>query len=1250
MNRTPRRSALCILLTAMLMLPGAYAQEHRIESDHLQPQSVRIATRDHRSANLSLPDTSLSSALFQTTETITPKFDAPRRDPYAGRLRWSSAHQNAITSNVAISGDGNWVAIGKTLNDQGLEVRRGTTGELIYQYPTTWGGANVAIDVSGFYVVFGAMDSAFVFRGGELIRRISLGGYAAGPVAIFGHQFYVTGEDPERRANRLWKFEVGIEQPLWMVEVPHEEAFGWYGLTLANTVVAANGKNHLYVFDFRTGERIWDEPTFNTESPVVLSGDGSILATASLTGRLRVFARDPDTGYRLMWHYAFSGAQFSWVTCCALSLDGRHLAAGTLDFYEDRYSGRVALFETYGVGRPLWISDDFGDEVSDVKLSGNGRIIAATSWGDLDHQRPDLKIFDRSVSDPEPIYQLTTDGSLEGLSIGAGGEGGLRVVAGGKGTHNRVFGRGGQVHSIDLNFAGAVITGFVRDSDGSPLPDANVRVYRVPFHTLSTLEGRYRLTVDVGEAMQVALEATKPGFRHGRREVWLEVGRELSGVNFVLEPAGPPPENLRASQGVRNKVILQWVAYNRAPGGEGNGSPVRSAVGSLPPRLTPDLWGDRISPPQRDNPDEADSIIVYRSHISGGPYVRIAALPGGAERFEDRLAVYPQRRYYYAITALFRDGESLWSNEAEGWLDDDFIERDAELRPIRRPNLDGRIDEGEWEGAVVRDVSDVFGYDGVDTAGSAVAYLAFDDDTDELLVGMKYLALRQLEERCGIGIYVDDDGNGRWSAERPGSEGNFWGYWRDGAPDMRYRSLSLGDYRADPYYRYENPPLAFGDGRGHVEIEMAIPLGFFTPQEVALYAPDYTIGLGLFAVHRDQQGNPVFDGWWPQDMVSIVTNPEQFARIRIPARLLVPPLAPEGVSLQRAGSFLRLRWDTPTAGLDGGALRQLDGIAVMRNGEVIGRFPAESRTLTDSTVMPLGHYEYEVAGFVRRNGVPEARAWSVPVEDYAVQSPEVTTYAFDDGQPEQMFVVDFQGDLNRFAVRFEVDIDRDSAACWWFDFYTGAATSVKFFLASDEGGWPSERPLGPVIIARPRTANEMVRVHYPGIDQAVFLTPGGRPTSVWGVLEYLPESPGSPPIGVDHSAPDRSRNLYYTRAAGWTEFPNGQVMIRAAVGPAAYGEAPGERPVLPDRFAVRAAFPNPFNNRTTLPVDLPVASPITIEFYDPAGREVFRRQFDSLPPGRHHLTLEPDRLDAGLFIVRITTRFGERRQRLVLLK
>lgn len=1166
----------------------------------------------------------------------------PHRDEGEGEVLWSDLDESAISENVALSADGEWVALGFHLNDERFEMRWVGNGEPIFTFRVADGPSKVAISADGSIAAFAALDSVWVFEQDNfefgVLLEFGMQGYRPGPVAVSrdGRYLVATGVDPGGENNRVFCFERRNDdyELSWTFECDAQESYGWYGATISmdSRIVAVNGKYHLYVIDRETGDLIWDAPTYNAESAVALSADAGILVFGSLSGHLWVFMWDEENEtYRDLWHYSFQGDRSNWVTSTAISADGTTIAAGTLDFFIDHYEGRVVLFDTYGPGEPRWTAEPLADMVDDVAVSLNGQIIAAVTWGDLQHFGPDLLIFEKYSN--EPFYELVTPGSLGDVAMS---DDGTKVIAGGKAVHNRQMGRGGRIYMVESTFPGGYISGTVTDEDDRPMSDVEVIVEDNPYVGISNDDGHYRLLVEAPNRRVVTVETRRRGYTNSEREdVQVEPDEETANINFSLTEADPPPRELRASQGERDAIVLTWEPYNnRVQANHYSGYPsVLAATGETPPELSIIPW-TVPSPPRRDDADEAENINIYRSHQPWGPYYLVGSTDGDADSYIDRHLVFPQRTYYYVITADFGNGESVFSEEATAWLADEFLVWDADLEDMpRAPRLDGVLEDDEWEGAVERDISDVFAYDGVDTSESVTVLIGFDDNSNQLFLGFNYSVIEELEDRMGVGVYVDDDGNGRWTLERPGSEGNYWGYWIDGEPDMRYRSLSLGQYRADPYYQFDDPPLAFSDQGGNVIIEMAIPLGFHELWETALYAPDYEIGLGLFAMHRADDDSPIFNGWWPQNMVSIVSNPEQFARIRIPADLIVPPAAPTDVAVVRDEDRLVVTWADPILGIDGGELEGLTGINLYRNGQPTEIFDIDIERYVDDQVAIGGWYEYSVSGFVMDNGEPFEGFLSEPVGVYAVESPEISQITYDDGSSEGNYVVSFVGEDNRFGVRFDLDMPDDTVMVYQMDFWAGHTSPIHVHIAADDNGQPGDR-IGGSFITTPDERFQFHRFHFPGVQQPAIIT-GEDGGNCWAILHYLPESPGEPSIGSDASGVDPQRNSFFTVDGGWQQFRSGQLMVRLGIGRALRSVPPAKKPAVPGTFAVTQNFPNPFNGITMIPVDLPVETRLRMGIYDVSGRLFTSRDFGLKYPGSHLIPIDGNVLGTGIYFVRV---------------
>ena len=101
---------------------------------------------------------------------------------------------------------------------------------------------------------------------------------------------------------------------------------------------------------------------------------------------------------------------------------------------------------------------------------------------------------------------------------------------------------------------------------------------------------------------------------------------------------------------------------------------------------------------------------------------------------------------------------------------------------------------------------------------------------------------------------------------------------------------------------------------------------------------------------------------------------------------------------------------------------------------------------------------------------------------------------------------------------------------------------------------------------------------------------------------------------------------------------------------AAASEASADEAVVPERFALGANYPNPFNPSTVITYDLPEARAVTLTVYDVLGRRVARLDEGVRAAGRHRLRFDASRLSAGVYVYAIEAGDFRASRRMVLLK
>ena len=81
---------------------------------------------------------------------------------------------------------------------------------------------------------------------------------------------------------------------------------------------------------------------------------------------------------------------------------------------------------------------------------------------------------------------------------------------------------------------------------------------------------------------------------------------------------------------------------------------------------------------------------------------------------------------------------------------------------------------------------------------------------------------------------------------------------------------------------------------------------------------------------------------------------------------------------------------------------------------------------------------------------------------------------------------------------------------------------------------------------------------------------------------------------------------------------------------------------LPERFALHANYPNPFNPTTTLMVDLPVRAEVHVVVYDVLGRRVLALPPQGMEAGREHtIALDASALGSGVYLYHVTATTGQ---------
>jgi hypothetical protein len=94
----------------------------------------------------------------------------------------------------------------------------------------------------------------------------------------------------------------------------------------------------------------------------------------------------------------------------------------------------------------------------------------------------------------------------------------------------------------------------------------------------------------------------------------------------------------------------------------------------------------------------------------------------------------------------------------------------------------------------------------------------------------------------------------------------------------------------------------------------------------------------------------------------------------------------------------------------------------------------------------------------------------------------------------------------------------------------------------------------------------------------------------------------------------------------------------------------GPDPGIPQDYALRQNFPNPFNPGTNITFDLPVDAHVTLKVFDITGREVATLADGIARAGRQTVTFVPADLSSGVYFYRLSANGFVETKRMVLIR
>lgn len=382
---------------------------------------------------------------------------------FDSQVRWNYTAPSAIGSRCAVSGNGDYSAVGWYLNNPRISLYDNNSSTPLWEYtlPNSSVTNHLSFDEAGSKLAVGSDLHVYIFPTSSSTPTFdfdlsSLGGAIAGPVELTSSGDFLIATANYFDSSIVFGFDVSSTSPVWsQTIIPSTGSGSIQGLNMSgnDSLMIVNTYGEFYIINTFTGSIVYQDlinpvSSSGTQTRQGISYDGSIIATVNLRGYVRVFQWNGST-YNLIWEdQEPPGAFYNWAVSVDVSDDAEYISVGTLIFVSSsEYNGTVKLYKTSDNGSVSWEYDNCGDNVDAVRFNKDGNVLAAVSWGDLNNTTADLFVF-KTWEGNTPIFTVNSPGSFFSTGIS---DDGSTVFASGKAVHARVFGSGGLAYNVFID-------------------------------------------------------------------------------------------------------------------------------------------------------------------------------------------------------------------------------------------------------------------------------------------------------------------------------------------------------------------------------------------------------------------------------------------------------------------------------------------------------------------------------------------------------------------------------------------------------------------------------------------------------------------------------------------------------------------------------------------------------------------------------------------------------------------------------